>query len=107
VLTRRHDVVAVVLSDPRELELPDIGPVELEDAESGETVLVDTSDRRVREHYRARVEALREERRRIFRANSIDAIDVSTAASYVEPLIAFFRRRERGRSGSSRKAASA
>jgi uncharacterized protein (DUF58 family) len=108
VLARRHDVVAIVLSDPRELELPDVGLVELEDAESGQTVLIDSSDRRVREQYRSRVEALREERRRIFRANSVDAIDVSTGASYVEPLIAFFQRRTAGgRRGSSRRAAPA
>lgn len=101
VLGQRHDVVAIALTDPRELELPDIGLVELEDAESGETVFIDTSDPRVREHYRSGVEAAREQRQRLFQANSIDAIEVSTASSYVEPLMAFFRRRERSGSPAS------
>jgi uncharacterized protein (DUF58 family) len=95
VLASRHDVVAIVLSDPRELDLPDVGLLELQDAESGETVLIDSSDRRVREHYRAQAELARERRLRVFRANAIDTVEISTASSYVEPLMAFFRSRGR------------
>ena len=95
VLAGRHDIIAVALSDPREFELPDAGLIELEDAESGATMLVDTSDPRVRAHYREAAERARAERIHIFRANGIDTIEVSTASPYVEPLMAFFRRRER------------
>ena len=94
VLSRKHDVVAIAISDPRELDLPDIGVVELQDAETGEAVLVDTSERRVRELYRQQVDAERTRRQHLFRVNGIDFIELSTASSYVEPLMAFFRRRE-------------
>ena len=108
VLGQKHDVIAVALADPRDEELPNIGLLELEDAESGETVLGDTSDVRVRRHYRATVEAARADRQRIFRTNSIDAIEINTAASYVEPVLALFRRREgSGGTGRGRRALSA
>jgi uncharacterized protein (DUF58 family) len=93
VLARRHDITAVTLSDPRELSLPSVGMIEVEDAETGAHVLIDTSDRRVRELYAARAAGLREERRRILTSTAVDRIELSTEASYVEPLIAYFRRR--------------
>jgi uncharacterized protein (DUF58 family) len=93
VLARRHDITAVTLSDPRELTLPAVGMIEVEDAETGVHVLVDTSDRRVRELYAVRAAGLREERRRILTSTAVDRIELSTDASYVEPLIAYFRRR--------------
>ncbi|HZQ36681.1 MAG TPA: DUF58 domain-containing protein [Dehalococcoidia bacterium] len=96
VLARRHDLVAITLTDPRELELPDIGIVELEDAETGERVLVDTSDEDVRARYRERTEAAREQRERLFHRNSVDAIEIGTGSSYIEPLMRFFRARAGG-----------
>lgn len=95
VLARRHDLTTIVLSDPREFALPSAGMVTLEDAETGRLALVDTSDRRVRERYAARAAALRDERRRLLSAMDIDQIELDTSASYVEPLIAYFRRRAR------------
>ena len=93
VLARRHDLTAIVLSDPREWELPAVGLVELEDAETGAHILVDTSDRRVRTLYAARAAALRDERRRILASMQVDQIELETGVSYVEPLIVYFRRR--------------
>jgi len=93
VLARRHDLVAIALTDPRELELPDVGIVALEDAESGETVLVDTSDAAARALYREQADEARRQRARLFRQNSVDAIEIGTGSSYIEPLMAFFRAR--------------
>jgi uncharacterized protein (DUF58 family) len=93
VAGRRHEVIAVTATDPRELALPNVGLVEVEDAETGESVLIDTGDRRVREQYAARAAALRDERRAILRGARIDAIEVSTAEPYAGPLIAYFKRR--------------
>ncbi|MHB8575410.1 MAG: DUF58 domain-containing protein [Dehalococcoidia bacterium] len=105
VMSRRHDLIAISLTDPRELELPDVGMVQLEDAETGEVVLVDTHDRRVRQGYAEQTEAQRQRRERLFKANSVETIDISTAVSYVDPLMAFFRRRARGvRAGQARGA---
>jgi uncharacterized protein (DUF58 family) len=93
VLAARHDVVAIAVSDPREDELPDVGLADLRDAESGETLLVDTSDPAVRAHYAENAARARHERDRLFRRFGVDAIEISTAVSYVDPLIAFFQRR--------------
>lgn len=95
VVAQRHDVVAVSITDPRELELPPAGLVELQDAETGEQVLVDAASPVVRRAYADRAAARLAERTRLFRRVGIDRIDVQTDRSYVEPLIAFFKARER------------
>jgi uncharacterized protein (DUF58 family) len=95
VMARRHDMVAISLTDPRELELPDAGLLELEDAETGEHALIDSSEPELRRIYRERARAQRAERDRILGSLNIDHIALRTDRSYVEPMIAFFRRRAR------------
>ncbi len=98
LLTQRHDVVAVSLEDPRELDLPDVGLARFRDPESGDEVYVDTSDGEVRTYFTRRVLQERDARRRLFRRLGMDEIAVRTDRSYVEPLLRFFRLREtRGR----------
>ena len=92
---KRHDMVALSISDPRERELPAVGFVELEDAETGETLLIDTRDPELRRQYRDSQRREEEERTRMFRSMDLDHVTLSTHVSYVEPLLAFFRRRER------------
>jgi uncharacterized protein (DUF58 family) len=94
-LARRHDVIAVELTDPRERELPDVGPVTLWEPESGVWRLVDTGDPRVREHFRARAAAFEERLERVVVERGADLLRLETGRSYAEPLLAFFRRRER------------
>ncbi len=92
---RRHDIIAVLVSDPRELEIPGVGLVGLTDAETGKAALYDTGSVRFRE----RLAALAEERvsslERRLRRRNIDFIHVNAAADVVEPLVAFFRMREK------------
>jgi uncharacterized protein (DUF58 family) len=95
VLAKRHDVVAISITDPRELTLPPVGILELQDAETGEQVIVDAASPAVRRAFADRAEARVAERTRLFHAVGIDRIDVQTDRSYVEPLIAFFKARER------------
>ena len=95
VASKRHDVIALVVEDRREAELPRVGLLELEDAETGERVLLDTGDPRVREEYAARALDAREERDRTFRLAGVDSISVRTGEPYVEALLRFFRMRER------------
>jgi uncharacterized protein (DUF58 family) len=95
VAARRHDVVAVVLEDPREAELPSVGLVELEEAESGTRYVVDTRDPRVRDGFARRAALARAERDRELRACDVDAVVVGTDRGYVEALLRFFRMRER------------
>jgi uncharacterized protein (DUF58 family) len=95
VASRRHDVVALVLDDPREGELPDVGLVELEEAETGRRYVVDTGDQRVREAFARQAAAARAERARMLRGADVDVIGVDTVRPYTEALLRFFRMRER------------
>jgi uncharacterized protein (DUF58 family) len=95
VANRRHDLIGVVLEDPREMELADVGLLALEDPESGETTVVDTSDARVRAAFRRQQEEARTTRDRFLRSLDVDAVQVRTDRSYTEALLRFFRQRER------------
>ena len=94
VLRRRHDVIAMHLWDPREQELPAAGLVALRDPETGEVVVVDTSDQRVRERLRPITLV---ETAESFRRVRADVLPLSVAESYERPLQAFFKARERRR----------
>jgi uncharacterized protein (DUF58 family) len=101
VAARRHDVIPVVVSDPVEEALPRgalSGLWPLTDAETGETSLVDLSDRRSREAYARAGEGARERREKLFRKLSLDAVRVRPGDDYVAPLAALFRARARRRS---------
>ena len=95
IANRRHDVIAIVLDDPRELTLPNIGLIELQDAETGERELIDTGDRLVREEFAQQAEAARARRDRMLRRADVDTITVRTDQPYVEALLRFFRMREK------------
>ena len=95
IANRKHDLIAVSLSDPREMELPPVGILELEDAETGRTLLVDTWDRGVRERYAAEARERIEARRRLFRQNKVDSVELTTGLPYDVPLVRFFRDRAR------------
>lgn len=92
---RRHDTVAIQLVDPRERELPDVGLVTLRDPESDHWRYVDTSSRFARDHFRHRVEEFDRELERRLRRERVDLVRLETAQPYVQPLLAFFRMRER------------
>jgi len=95
VTAKRHDLVAVTLCDPRESEMPDIGLIELEDAESGGALLVDSSSKEFRNNYKKEMEQRATTVSQVFAANGVDEVRVSTATDYVEPLVKFFRKREK------------
>ena len=89
----RHDLVGIRVCDPREAELPDVGLVELEDAETGRRTTIDTASRAVRAHYaeawRRRSEAIDE----VLRHHRIDTATISTDGDYVTELIKLFKQR--------------
>ena len=91
----KHDVIPVVLTDRREMDLPDVGLATFEDLESGEMVTVDTSDKRVRAHYRAEMTTLRQSQRQLFLKLGIDSVEVETGGSFVKPIRDLFARRAR------------
>ena len=89
----KHDLVGIRVCDPREAELPDVGIVELRDAETGRKVWVDTSSRAVREHYAATWRRRSDEIDATLKHNRIDSVLIPTDGDYVAELIKLFRQR--------------
>ncbi|MGE5558715.1 MAG: DUF58 domain-containing protein [Bacillota bacterium] len=94
-LSKRHDLVAVRITDPRERELPSVGLVELEDNETGARILLDTSSPAVRERIINAAAERDASHARILSSCKIDAIEISTDRPYLEALRRFFAKRER------------
>jgi len=94
VARRRHDLIPITITDPREVELPKVRFVELVDSETGEWRTVDTTSAAFRDWYRRQALGAAETRRQVFRRMKSEAIDLATGESFVEPLTKFFRARE-------------
>ena len=95
IVSRRHDLVAITVSDPRERSIPNVGFLELIDAESDRTIILDSGSRYVREQFEHLAGEDDVRLRRLLRRLSVDQIEIQTDRSYVPPLINFFRVRER------------
>jgi uncharacterized protein (DUF58 family) len=96
-LTRRHEVIAVRLYDPREVELPDVGPVLIDDAETGEQLYVDTHDPTFRRQYREAGERREMELRAAFRRAGVDAVSLSTDDDLLAAIVRMAARRKRAK----------
>ena len=94
-LGHKHDVIALILNDPREVELPAVGLVALEDAESGKVGYLDTSDPAMRQQFTRAARERRAQRLRAFSRMGIDRVDLSTDRPYVPALLALFNARSR------------
>ena len=95
IANKRHDSIAVTVTDPREMELPDVGMIELMDAETGAMMIVDTHDALVRHAFRDKNARRVAERGELFKSAKVDVIEVSTDKPYGDALYKFFRMRER------------
>jgi len=93
VLARRHDLIGVTVSDPRESALPDVGLLEIQDAESGEKVVIDTGSREVRNRYEQFAREKHEKLSNLFKSFGVDHIQLFTDRDYVLDLVKFFRKR--------------
>jgi len=91
----RHDMIALRIADPRELKLPRVGLIELEDPETGQRALINTRNAKLRNKFERASNARLAEQAKMFRSINVDSVDIRTASSYVEPLVRFFRMRER------------
>jgi uncharacterized protein (DUF58 family) len=94
-LSMRHEVIAVRLYDPLEMELPDLGMVTIQDAETGEQVLVDTHDRRFRKRFAFIAEQREKALRSAFRQAGVDALELSTEDNMVDAVLRFADLRKR------------
>jgi uncharacterized protein (DUF58 family) len=95
VANRKHDVIAVLVTDPNELDMPDVGLVALRDAETGETQVLDTGSKAFRTEVHERTQARVRDLRGRFAAVGIDFIHIDAAGDVIDPLVRFFRMRER------------
>lgn len=95
IVGRKHDLIGIVLDDRREKEIPNIGLVKLVDAESGIERWIDTSSIRVRTQIIADQKEREKNRNSIFMKSGLDRIEVTTGSNYIQPLVQFFRRREK------------
>jgi len=93
VANQHHDLIAITLTDPREIDLPPCGLVELLDAESGARSILDTSDEGLRREYHDNAVQLIKNRTRLFDSIGIDHIDISTDVPYKNALVSFFAKR--------------
>ena len=97
ILHQKHDLIAIQITDQREQTIPACGWVELEDAETGESTLVNTNNRTFRDSYIKAADRRQEQLDLLFRLTGIDAIKIIAGTSYIKPLIKFFRLREQRR----------
>lgn len=95
IANQHHDLIAITLTDPREIDLPDCALVELTDAETGKKNIVDTSYRSLRREYHQMAVDLMKDRSRLFDTIGIDHIDISTDVPYKKALVSFFAQRRR------------
>ena len=93
IANQHHDLIAITLTDPREMYLPDCALVELTDAETGKKIVIDTSNGFLRKEYHKKALALIKERSRLFDTIGIDHIDISTDVPYTKALVSFFAQR--------------
>jgi len=93
ISTKKHDLVPVVIIDPREESLPDIGLVEMEDAETGDTILVDTSNLSLRKAFGLNVSEQQLKREKIFKRIGLDHVLIRTDRDYIKDLAKFFKKR--------------
>jgi uncharacterized protein (DUF58 family) len=90
---KKHDVVALRVTDPREQTIPDVGLMKVKDAETGESMWVDTSDRSVRKAFEMHAKKLEEQSKLVFSRAGVDAAVLQTDRSYIQPLSNLFKRR--------------
>jgi uncharacterized protein (DUF58 family) len=97
LLNQRHEVLAVRLWDPREMELPDIGPIVMEDAETGEQLYVDTQDEKFRQRFQEAARRREAELTGVFRRAGVDLLSLSTEGDMVHEIVRFATLREQRR----------
>ena len=97
LLNQRHEVLAIRLWDPRETELPDVGPIIMEDAETGEQLYVDTHDRKFRQRFKQAAEAREIQLAQSFKHAGVDALSLSTEEDLVKAIVRFAKLRQQRR----------
>lgn len=93
IANKKHDVVTISINDKREEELPNIGLIQMKDAETGEIKWIDTGNKSIRQNYKKNYLRNKEEVNQLFKNSGVDTIQLRTDMDYIKPLIQFFKRR--------------
>ncbi len=94
IASKRHDLIPITITDPVEEELPPIGLISFQDAETGTEIVLDSSNPRIRGEYRQKFEGNQEQRKRIFTSAGLKSIDIRTDREYLDILIRYFKARK-------------
>jgi uncharacterized protein (DUF58 family) len=97
LLNQRHEVIAIRLYDPAEMELPDVGVMVMEDAETGEQLYVDTRDKKFRSSYQSAMLQREEQLKQAFKRTGVDMLSLSTSDDMVRSIVRFAKQREKMR----------
>ena len=95
IMGKKHDLIAVSITDPREVSIPNVGLIELEDAETGEIILIDTGSKQIRNKYEKKGRDRSQELKKMFSSMGIDQIDIKTNSDYMQLIAQFFLQREK------------
>ena len=95
ITNKRHDITAITITDPKEIDLPDVGVITLCDPETGSETLVDSSNQAIRKQFNENAIRTFDERSRCFKRINVDSVDIRTDVPYSKVLFSFFRMRER------------
>jgi uncharacterized protein (DUF58 family) len=92
---RKHDMIACVIQDKAEMQFPNVGLVDLEDGETGEIMTVDTTSPLFQREFKEQMKKIRDERDQLLKRAQVDRIEIDSSKEFVDPLIAYFRRRNK------------
>lgn len=95
VVSRKHDLIGIVLEDRREKQIPALGLLKVIDPETEQEIWLDTSSRIFKQNFAAKTKELLDRRKYLFRSNKIDSVNIQTGENYIKPLVQFFKLRER------------
>ncbi|OPX28058.1 MAG: hypothetical protein B1H08_06650 [Candidatus Omnitrophica bacterium 4484_171] len=95
IANKRHDITAITITDPKEINLPKAGLISFRDAERGNNFIIDTSNEALRKAFHYNAARIMSERKKIFGSINVNSIDIRTDISYIRALISFFKMRER------------
>ncbi len=95
IVGRKHDLIGLILKDPREENLPRAGLIKFRDAETGEIRYIDSGNKHVQEYFNNYIKQREEQRRALFISARLDVIRINSGESYIKPLVDFFKLRER------------
>ena len=98
-IAQRHDLIAFGIYDEREVSIPNIGYIELEDAETGESILVNTSSKSLRKEFNLQAGRDLREQEKFFRSSGIDFVRVKTDGTYLDSVVRYFRQKDRKKGG--------